>query len=341
MIANKIKNIDWYEDEAARQRGEPGIAHSYLRALATAVQKLNGSVDPVWLMGTSGWAFRIWVNETLCPSAMSVFDFDTLLPEAVEQAGFRCNYISRLWDEDEVEQERREQAHDAIVAAVDRGAPSIVWDVQDAEWGLVVGYDDNRGVFDALSYNGEPVALRYDRLGHNGIDILSVAVPGEANERSRPVAIKRSLLAAVAHHEQKEWADRPDYQDGSAAFDLWALILERGAMLAEAGKTESVADDIASFADYYAAHYYGARCYAREYLGSVASGAEALVQASESYARVAAHLKPVWEYFAQGLSTAEWQAPKLRDLAESIKQAGAAEVEAIGHIKAYLAKLHD
>ncbi len=296
-MTTTIDNITWYKDPKTETGDELCIVHSYMVGLATALNHISPDFDPVWLMGSSGFAFRIWINETMCPSAMSIFNWSDILPEAVEQAGYQCDYVSRMWDEEGVEKERREQAHTAIVAAINRGVPSIVWDIHDVEWGLIVGYDDGKKKDQAIAYDGKQAALPQKKLGKNGIDILSVAVPGSPNGRSRQEIVRRSLEVAVAHADQQEWTDRPKYQNGLQAFDLWALLFERWAMLVEAGKGGKIGLDIISFAEYYARHYYSARCYARDYLKTIADGNKLLGDASISYGTVAGHLKPVWEYF--------------------------------------------
>ena len=79
-----------------------------------------------------------------------------------------------------------------------------------------------------------PSSQEFGKLGQNNIKILSVAIPGEPNQRSREEIIHNSLRAAVAHAEQKEWADRPDYANGLPAYDMWALTHERWAMILDA-----------------------------------------------------------------------------------------------------------
>ena len=123
-----------------------GSYFSYLAAVAGALQAHGEEVDPVWLMGASGWAFRIIVEKTLCPSAMSIFDWASLLPEAVRNAGWDCTQISRLWHEDAWREQRRAEAQAAIIASIDAGTPAIVWDLLLPEWGLITGYDDGARV---------------------------------------------------------------------------------------------------------------------------------------------------------------------------------------------------
>ena len=124
----KIENINWFTDKNAAEKNEPGIRHSFTASLATVLNHIDGRLDPVWLMGGSAFAFRIFVNEIMCPSAMSIFDWSGILPETVEQMGHDCYYISRLWDETDMEAERRRQAQDLITTGIDSGVPwAIYW----------------------------------------------------------------------------------------------------------------------------------------------------------------------------------------------------------------------
>jgi hypothetical protein len=306
-----------------------------MASLATALHYLHGNVDPVWLMGSSGFAFRINVSEVMCPSAMSIFSWPKDLPEAVEQAGYACDHIARLWGEEDQEEQRRAEAHDAILTAIDEGTPAIVWDVFDVEWGLVIGYDEATRTYATLTYQGRPSSLRYDKLGRSGIDVLSVVIPGEPNHRSHDQAVRNSLTAAIAHAEGKEWTERPAYQNGLAGYDLWATLFERWALLVEAGKAPKIPPDLPDHASYYARHYYSARCYAREYLQAITDGGSDLRHASQAYGRAAASLRPIWETFP-GTRTPD--AELLRSLATNLKTAKTAEQQGLEHIGRHLSR---
>ena len=88
MAAIALPNVEWYVDREARARGEPGIYLSFISSLAGALRARGDAVDPVWLMGASGWAFRILMNEALCTSATSMFSFVEDLPDSVRNAGY-------------------------------------------------------------------------------------------------------------------------------------------------------------------------------------------------------------------------------------------------------------
>ena len=335
MSSANLIDLQWYTDSRAASRGEPGIRHSYLSSLATVLHHIDPSFDPVWLMGTSAFAFRIWVNERFCPSAMSVFDWDTLLPEAVEQMGCTCRHIRRLWNERELEEERRREAHAGICASIDEGVPAVVWDVNDAEWGVVTGYDDAQRTYQALTYEGTAVKLPYDRLGNNGIDILSVILPGGENSRPREDIVQRSLQAAMEHAEQNERLDRSEYQDGLPAYDLWAGLCNRWAMLIDAGRARQVSDDIKAHAVYLAEHIFSARCYARDYLRLLAEEDESLAAAAEHYADTARLLEAICAFFSSAERIEDSTA--LRDVASAIRAVRTVEKHALTDIRRWLA----
>lgn len=328
MSKRKLEGVKWYIDGAAHAKGEPGIYNSFVGSLATSLKAMRKEVDPNWLMATSAFAFRIYINEVMCPSAMSVFDWSTILPEAVEQAGSCCTYVSRYWHEQNKEKERRLEAQQNIIEAITQGIPCIVWDVQIPEWGVIFGYDDRVRIFDSLACTDEITSMPFAELGQREIKILSVAILGKPNGRAREEVILRSLKAAVRHAEQKEWLERPKYQDGLPAFDLWARILEPGT-------NENTHFEEAG---YYAGHYYGARCYARDYLKSIADGAQDLEEAAASYERVASFLKPLWDHFPRPQNTQRPSDAILRSLADSIRKAKAAEEEGIEQLKRYITK---
>jgi hypothetical protein len=150
--------------------------------------------------------------------------------------------------------------------------------------------------------------------------------------------IRNSLIAAVNHAEQKEWTDRPKYQNGLPAYDLWASLFEIWAMIVEAGKEDNIHPEIWNFAAYYVGHHYSARCYAREYLKSIADGNDLLIKAASRYENVSSALQPVWDYFSQNKLI---EARTLRILAENIKRVRVAEEAGVGFIKQYLNRVGD
>jgi len=336
MGSTLLSEAKWFQDDAALGRGEPGIRHAYLASLATVLDHVDGTVDPVRLMGSSAFAFRIWVSPVFCPSATSVFDWRLLLPEAVEQYGYRCRHIVRMWEEDAQADARRREAHETIIANLELGRPVVCWDVYDHEWGVITGYSETGKFYHTLDSTGAARELPEERLGRNGIDILSVIAIEKRNTRLADDITRRALRAAVNHAAQKEPLDRPDYEDGLSAYDLWATMCDRWAKIDEAGRSDKLSPEVPVFARYCAEHIYSARCYAREYLRRLAQFDGVLADAADHYAKVAEFLAPVLRYFTNDSSTID--AEGLRDVANAIRGAAAAEKCGIAEIRFYLGR---
>jgi hypothetical protein len=333
VASNKLKNIEWYTDKKAVADKQPGIYHSFTASLATTLNYIQKDLVPVWLMGTSGFAFRIFVSETMCPSAMSIFDWGKILPEAVEQNGYVCRHVSRLWHESELEQKRREEAHKAIINAINNDIPCIVWDIADSEWGLVVGYNDNKEEYNTFTCRGRESILPYDKLGLNGIKILSVIIPGAKNNCDRNEIINRSLNIAVEHADGKEWNDRPKYQNGFAAFKHWNKVFERWVKVIKKKKIVKIPEPMMFFIKYYAGHHYSARLYGSAYLKNIAGDNQYLVSAANSFSNTALCLKPMWELNPEAKID---PVHTLETFGRNVLDAGLSEKKGIRYIKEYL-----
>jgi hypothetical protein len=142
-----------------------------------------------------------------------------------------------------------------------------------------------------------------------------------------------SLQAAVDHAEGKEWTERPAYQNGLAGYDLWALVLDRWAMIVDAGRADRLPLDVPDHAGYYAAIHYSARCYARDYIAALADGDEKLEGAARAYAEVASCLRSVWKAFPGERKPG---ADLLASLADDIGSARLAEEAAVNYLREYV-----
>ena len=154
---------------------------------------------------------------------------------------------------------------------------------------------------------------------------MSVTIIEGSSNADRRQAALNSLKTAVSHAEQGEWLKRPAYQDGPAAYETWAVALER---LAHGGEQRMLR--------YYAGTYLAARYYARRYMDLVTGilgNTEPLEDATRAYDEVVDHLSDVW----RTLSKDGRRLPdELREAAGLLRQAKIAEETAIEHIKAYL-----
>lgn len=332
-----MQNIDNFVFESFAEEGSPGepkIIHSYLLCIANVFKYLTGKIDPVWLMGSSAFAFRIFFEETMCPSAMSMFNFSSILPEVIEQLGRKSIYLERLFNEKEIVEQRREEAHAIIVKELNRNIPAVVWDIYEAEWGIITGYDDEHQMYECFTNQGKKIRLPYINLGMNGIDILSVAIPGKRFEIDEKLVVINSLIAAVNHADGQECIDgRPRYQNGLAAYKLWINVFERWAWLIESGKSDKITVDILDRAKHYSEYHYFARSYAYKYLNMIAGTDVYLNNAYNAYLKVADNLEQLWKYFS---SVSTPRSDELLLLSGNLRSAMESEEEGIEYIRRYL-----
>ncbi len=333
MPGKNLGDVAWYTGPRAAAVGEPDTVHSYAASLATALSALGEEVDLSWLMGVTGFAFRTWAHESLCPSAMNAFDWSRILPEAVRQMECDCLCVIRLWDEAQWAEARRCQAHEAVVEAIGAGRPAIAWNVLDAEWGLITGYDDDARRYRVIGVGGRRGTLAYGRLGANGVNILGVCIPWGESGRRRTETLRNSLTAALAHADQKEWVDRSRYHDGPRAYDVWATAFDRWAAKVRAGDTGNLNADLPRRAEYYARTYLPARRHARNFLRQAAGGNRELCLAADAFAGAAASLKAVWR---QTPARIDEDSRLLSGIADDIRQAKAKDEEGVEHIRSAL-----
>jgi hypothetical protein len=271
-MKNTIPNLEFLSVE-------PGeIPYSFTHALASSLHAMGCPLDKKVITGMSGFAFRIWVEvKEQCPSAMSIFDF-ALLKTAVELCGYSCTHITRLWGDENVEAERLEQAHAAIIAAVDEGRAPIAWDIGVPEWGLIAGYDDEAQIYETINCFGQSGTMPYAQLGKREIPILSVTIPGKPIGKSTAELASDTLKTAIAHARGLEWEDRPGYENGLAAYPAWAALIKS-------------LDQTGFSSRYYVGTYAHLRGCAAAYLEYLANENPKFIPAAQAYASVAAHLK--------------------------------------------------
>ncbi|MDE7309454.1 MAG: hypothetical protein K2N61_12490 [Lachnospiraceae bacterium] len=183
-----------------------GYLFSFAKSLACAVKNSPYSELAEDIVATSGFAFRMWVSPDLCPSATSIWAFHEQ-KRWVENGGLTCNYIERLWDSDDIEEERRLSAIKLIKQSIDNGIAAIVWDIGVTEWGLIIGYDDETQKFSTLSITGASDEMDYALLGKRELPILNVLTITGKSEKSSENIITDTLKLAKSHLTGEEWCD--------------------------------------------------------------------------------------------------------------------------------------
>lgn len=183
-----------------------GYLFSFAKALCCAVKNSPFSEMAEDIVAASGFAFRMWVSPDLCPSATSIWQFD-LQKSCVENGGIHCNYIERLWGQEDIEEKQRLEAIAMVRRSIDNGIPAVSWDIGMCEWGLIIGYDDETEKFAVLPVTGQEEEMDYTRLGRRELPILNVlTVVGKA-EKSWNDILNDALKTAQNHLQGNEWCE--------------------------------------------------------------------------------------------------------------------------------------
>lgn len=205
-----------------------GYLFSFAKALCCAVKNSPFPEMAEDIVAASGFAFRMWVSPDLCPSATSIWQFD-LQKSCVESGGISCNYIERLWGQEDVEEERRRQAIDLIRKSIDRGIPAVSWDIGVCEWGLIIGYDDETEKFAVLPITYQEGEMDYVLLGKRELPILNVLTIAGKAEKTQEDIVSDTLRIVKNHLLGNEWCDNAS---GLAAYPALIGHLESGDTLA-------------------------------------------------------------------------------------------------------------
>lgn len=200
-----------------------GYLHTFPKFLAAALRYAGYGDEADDCVAASGFAFRIWVAADLCPSAMSIWDFG-LMRLGTEQSGYSCEYVSRLWGEDAIEEERRLAALDVVRRSVDRGIPAVAWDIGVPEWGLLIGYDDETETLATFTCEGKESTMPYAELGKRDIPILALLAVTGKTDRSDEQITRDAMRSAVAHMKGFEWCDNAK---GLEAYPAFLAALEK------------------------------------------------------------------------------------------------------------------
>jgi len=203
-----------------------GYLFSFAKSLACAVKNSPWSEYAEDIVATSGFAFRMWVNTDLCPSATSMWDFNKQ-KTWVKKGGLLCDYVGRYWGQEHIEKERHLEAIKNIKSSIDNGISAISWDIAVPEWGLITGYDDDIQMFYTLaidakkadptspSYNS--TQMPYDALGKREIPLLSVLTITGCSDKSKEDILHDTIKLAVNHLRGKEWCENASGLDAYPA----------------------------------------------------------------------------------------------------------------------------
>lgn len=245
-------NVNWSGIE-----DRTGYLFSFAKSLSAAVKHSPYQDLAEDIIATSGFAFRMWVDSNeLCPSATSIWDFESQ-KNWVENGGLVCDYVGRYWEQDGIEEERRQKAIEIIKESINKGVPAISWDIAVPEWGLIIGYNDEDRMFDALSIQGENLKMPYDTLGKREIPILSVLTIVGRSDKPQQEIYYDTLKIAVSHLKGKEWCEN---KSGLEAYPALIAFFDK-----------QFSQDLSWNMEYYLGTYGALKLYAYKYFEKVKS----------------------------------------------------------------------
>lgn len=183
-----------------------GYLFSFAKSLSCAVKNSPYSDLAEDIVATSGFAFRMWVNPELCPSAMSIWDFGRQ-PTWILNGGLETSFMNCCWQPDNVLNQAREDTLPKIRDSIDRGIPVVAWDIGVLEWGLLIGYDDEKEKFATLSVTGSADDMEYSKLGNREMPMLNVVTIAGKTDKKQEDIIKDTLALAKSHLLGEEWCE--------------------------------------------------------------------------------------------------------------------------------------
>ncbi len=181
------------------------------------------------LAGYTGMAFQFIVNEELCPSSVTVYDWDGVHFMAMDRIGVYTDHVSG-WNTSSLNTGTAlmEDARRKIRESIDRGIGVLVWTpTQILEFGIIKGYDEKERVFEVLDCaNPNPDPLLYDNLGKSEVSMLYVQRFFSKIEPDKEKLVRDCLSFAT---DRWQWTHfDPKYRSGARAYDAFAGALAKG-----------------------------------------------------------------------------------------------------------------
>jgi hypothetical protein len=167
----------------------------------------------------TGYAFSLnIIKDTIHIGGPFIPAGEESFPQALANLGFDCKVLSFL----PVEPTIIAEALNTIHRSIDRGVPTVIWDIFHAEFGLVYGYDDKRQQLYALDKLKE-ASLAYDQLGKGQTSEIGLVAITEPNGIDRLTALCKMLDKVLEHGNTTESIIHGDGEltKGLAAYDAW------------------------------------------------------------------------------------------------------------------------
>jgi len=205
---------------------------SYVAAVEGCLRAAGLWKDETWkLMGLTGMGFHFIVHKELCPSSVTVYDWNGEHLDCMDRMGIVSETFSMMDDGGHnTLRDAQERAVEKIKESIGRGVPVLVWaPTSILEFGLIKGYDDADGVFFVEQCTGQPAdPLLYENLGKSEVPILFYQIFLKKVPVDESQTIRQSLKFGLSEWKKENHVSADFYASGRKGYANFIGALEKG-----------------------------------------------------------------------------------------------------------------
>lgn len=168
----------------------------------------------------TGLAFQFIVHKNLCPSSVTVYDWDRIHWSAMDKIGVYSDHIAMfLYPGMNTGKPLLEDAHNRIRESLNAGTGVLTWaPTPILEFGIITGYNDEQKIYHVIDCTNEnPDPLLFENLGRSRIPFLYIQRFLSAIDVDKQKMYQDTLLSALQRwntpHSNKLYAQ------GEKAYD--------------------------------------------------------------------------------------------------------------------------
>jgi hypothetical protein len=211
------------------------MTHTWMSYIAAAEGCLRAAgfwKDETWkLMGLTGMGFHFIVHKEICPSSVTVYDWNGEHLDCMDRMGIVTETFSIMDDgRHNTLRDAQERAVEKIKESIRRGIPALVWaPTSILEFGIIKGYDDADGVFFVEQCSGQPAdPLLYENLGKSEVPILYYQIFLNKVPVDESQTIRQSLKFGLSEWEKENHVSPDYYASGKKGYANFIGALEKG-----------------------------------------------------------------------------------------------------------------
>lgn len=204
---------------------------SYIAAAEGCLSAAGIWKDETWkLMGLTGMGFHFIVHKELCPSSVTVYDWNEEHLDCMNRMGIRSETFCLFDGSHNTFRDAQEKAVEKIKQSIGRGIPALVWaPTSILEFGLIKGYDDADGVFFVEQCSGQPAdPLLYENLGKSEVPILFYQIFLERSPVEESQTVQQSLKFGLSEWKKENHVSPDYYASGMKGYANFTGALEKG-----------------------------------------------------------------------------------------------------------------